>query len=75
MTSSPFDRAGRLQYAAEPMRHVEVHCFGRQLRNRRLATDRGHATKIETIAGYKFTLAFENARDRRDFAHPNGLAS
>ena len=59
--SSDHDRSGRIGYAAELMRYLEVHSFGRRLRNRRLTQDRGRTTKLETIAGYKFTLAFENA--------------
>jgi Glycosyltransferase family 10 (fucosyltransferase) C-term/Fucosyltransferase, N-terminal len=55
------ETSGRTAYATELMRHLEVHSYGRLLRNRRLADDRGWATKLETIAGYKFTLAFENA--------------
>lgn len=59
--SGRHDRSGRLAYAAELMRHAEVHSYGRRLRNRTLARDLGHATKIDTIGAYQFTLAFENA--------------
>jgi hypothetical protein len=59
--SGRHDRSRRLAYAAELMRHIEVHSYGRQLTNRRLARDNGRATKFETIAAYQFTLAFENA--------------
>jgi hypothetical protein len=59
--SGRHDRSGRIAYAAELMRHIEVHSYGGQLRNRSLARDNGRATKLETIAAYQFTLAFENA--------------
>jgi hypothetical protein len=59
--SGRHDRSGRIAYAAEIMHHIEVHSYGRQLRNRSLARDNGRATKLETIAAYQFTLAFENA--------------
>jgi hypothetical protein len=54
-------RSGRFKYATELMRYLDVHSYGKRLRNRRLEQDRGRATKLETIADYKFTLAFENA--------------
>lgn len=59
--SGRHDRSGRGELAAELMRHMELHSYGRCLRNRRLRPDRGRSTKLETIARYKFTLAFENA--------------
>jgi hypothetical protein len=59
--SGTAETSGRTAYAAELMRYLEVHSYGRLLRNRRLSDDRGRQTKLETIAGYKFTLAFENA--------------
>jgi hypothetical protein len=43
------------------MRYIDVHSYGKFRRNRTLADDHGHATKLEMIAAYKFTLAFENA--------------
>lgn len=59
--SGSAETSGRTAYAAELMQHLDVHSYGRLLRNRYLENDRGRATKMETIAGYKFTLAFENA--------------
>ena len=53
--SGRHDRSGRLAYAAELMRHAEVHSYGRRLRNSTLARDLGRATKIETIGAYQFT--------------------
>jgi hypothetical protein len=55
------ETSGRTAYTAELMRQMEVHSFGRVLRNRRLREDRGRATKLSTIGSYRFTLAFENA--------------
>jgi len=59
--SSPFNRSGRLDYAVELMRHMDVHSYGKVLQNRQLVPDQGRPTKLAVIAGYKFTLAFENA--------------
>ena len=59
--SSRWDKSGRLAYARELMRHMELHSYGKQLQNRHLPGDTGRAAKLDTIAGYKFTLAFENA--------------
>ncbi|MBI2839374.1 MAG: alpha-1,3-fucosyltransferase [Acidobacteria bacterium] len=64
LISSRIDRSGRLEYADELMRFLDVHSFGRFRRNRRLIDDRGRPSKLDLIAGYKFTLAFENAIDR-----------
>lgn len=59
--SGRHDLSGRIAYAAELMRHMEVDSYGRHLRNRKLRPDRGQRSKLDTIAGYRFTLAFENA--------------
>lgn len=59
--SSRINRSHRLEYARELMRHVEIHSYGAALRNRRLVPDHGRPSKIQTIANYKFTIAFENA--------------
>ena len=59
--SGAAETSGREAYAAALMGDLEVHSFGRRLRNRRLAEDRGVVTKLETISRYRFTLAFENS--------------
>ena len=59
--SSPYDKSGRRKLATELMRYLDIHSYGRDLRNRWLEEDRGRATKLEVIASYRFTLAFENA--------------
>jgi hypothetical protein len=55
------DRSGRQEYVRELMRHLRVDSYGRCLRNRDPALDEGRRTKLDVIAGYKFTLAFENS--------------
>jgi hypothetical protein len=62
--SSLFDRSGRMSYIRELMAHVDVHSYGRVLRNMNLKEDAGWGTKLRTIADYKFTIAFENAIGR-----------
>jgi hypothetical protein len=59
--SSRINRSHRLEYADELMRHIEVHSYGKFRRTRSLTTDDWRPTKLEVIAAYKFTLAFENA--------------
>lgn len=61
LISSRFDRSGRYRYARKLMRRMPVHSFGRVLNNRRLANDNWRPSKLEAIANYRFTLAFENA--------------
>lgn len=60
--SAPIDRSGRTAYLRELMAHIEVDCYGQLLRNVELRQDLGRTTKLAVIGGYKFTLAFENAR-------------
>lgn len=59
--SSSFDRSGRVLLLEGFMRHLQVHSFGQRCRNRELAHDAGRSTRLETMARYRFTLAFENA--------------
>jgi hypothetical protein len=61
--SNEGERSGRTEYLRELMRHLEVDSFGRALRNRTLALDRGRETLRRVIRGYRFTLAFENSID------------
>ena len=60
--SSGGNRSGRTAYAAELMRYLDVHSYGKVLPNRQIPPpDRGGPTKLAIIADYKFDLAFENA--------------
>lgn len=60
--SSGMNRSGRIEYAEELMRYLDVHSYGKVLRNRQMGSpDRNRPTKLDIIAGYKFDLAFENA--------------
>jgi hypothetical protein len=63
LISARLNRSRRVEYATELMRYLDVHSYGKVLPNRRLSLDQGRPTKLELIAGYKFTLAFENAID------------
>jgi alpha-1,3-fucosyltransferase 10 len=55
------DRSGRMDYVRELMRHMAVDSYGKCLQNRRLPVDDGRASKLATLARYRFTLAFENS--------------
>ncbi len=59
--SSGADRSGRLKYVRELMSCMEVHSYGKALNNRTMDHDDGINSKAQKIAGYKFSLAFENA--------------
>jgi hypothetical protein len=59
--SNPNALSGRSEYVRELMRYVNVDCYGRVLRNRELPRDEGPPSKLETIARYRFDLAFENS--------------
>ena len=59
--SSSVDQSARIRYVTELGRQIEVHAYGKVGRNRFLAEDLGPTTKLEVVAGYKFTIAFENS--------------
>lgn len=59
--SSSFHKSGRLEYLKTLMNYLDVHSYGKVLRNKTIEKDAGYQTKIDTIAHYKFTIAFENA--------------
>ena len=59
--SNSADRCGRLDYVRDLMQYLPVDSYGRCFTNRQLSEDFGATTKLETIARYKFTLAFENS--------------
>lgn len=62
--SNPFNQSGRNEYASMLMTRIKVDSYGAVANNRSLdGPDRGTATVLETIARYKFTLAFENASE------------
>jgi hypothetical protein len=59
--SSRLNRSGRRQYIRELARYLPIDSYGTFMRNKSLANDQGRSSKLEVIARYKFTLAFENA--------------
>jgi len=60
--SAKIDRSGRNDYAAELMKHIDVHSYGRIHNNRQIPVeDQGHATKEAMIGAYKFCIGFENS--------------
>ncbi len=60
--SAKLDRCGRNRYAADLMRHMDIHSYGKFLNNREIGDqDRGSETKQSIISAYKFCLAFENS--------------
>lgn len=62
--SNRFEKSGRTGYVRQLMETLPVHSYGRSLKNRTLPEDLGKETKFDTIARYKFTLAFENSISR-----------
>ncbi|MCL4244889.1 MAG: alpha-1,3-fucosyltransferase [Candidatus Dadabacteria bacterium] len=61
--SSRHDTNGRTEYLREMMKHVEVHSYGKLFRNVPQPKGAGRQFKLDTMARYKFTVAFENASD------------
>jgi len=61
LISSRVDRSGRRAYARELARHIPIDSYGRFLRNRTLPADSWRPTKLDLIARYPFTIAFENS--------------
>ncbi len=61
LISSRTDRSGRRAYARELAHYVPVDSYGRFMQNRRLPRDDWRPTKLEVIARYPFTIAFENS--------------
>lgn len=59
--SSGWDRCGRDDYLRQLMQHVQIDSYGKVEHNIDVVDDRGPATKLATIAGYRFTIAFENS--------------
>lgn len=59
--SSGMNRSGRIEYAAELMRRLDVHAYGKVLRNRCIPDDQWRPSKLDIIANYQFDLGFENA--------------
>jgi hypothetical protein len=58
--SSPYNKSRRLQILFELMRYVRVDSYGKIYQTSRLSEDKGSETKLDIIAHYKFTIAFEN---------------
>ncbi|MEW5804410.1 MAG: glycosyltransferase family 10 [bacterium] len=59
--SSRFNKSGRMEYLKELMKFLDLHSYGKIFRTRVIEKDHGRQTKMDIIARYKFTLAFENA--------------
>jgi alpha-1,3-fucosyltransferase 10 len=60
--SSAYDWSRRVEYLMGLMARLPVDSYGRIFRNGALpGPDRGSVSKLEVVARYKFTLAFENA--------------
>ena len=62
--SSSFHQSGRLTYLKTLLNYLDIHSYGKVLRNKILEKDTGHQTKMDTMADYKFTIAFENAIEK-----------
>jgi len=72
--SSRFNKSGRMEYLKELMKFLDLHSYGKKFRTRAIEKDHGYQTKMDIMARYKFTLAFENAVARdyvtEKFYHP-----
>ena len=61
--SSRYDTNGRTEYLREMMKHIDVHSYGKLFRNGAQPDGAGRQFKLDTMARYKFTVAFENASE------------
>jgi len=61
--SSRYDTNGRTEYLREMMKHIDVHSYGKLFRNAAQPDGAGRKFKLDTMARYKFTVAFENASE------------
>lgn len=59
--SSRCDRSQRRAYARALARHIAIDSYGTFMRNRDLDRDLGRESKLEVMARYPFTIAFENS--------------
>jgi len=59
--SSTYNKSGRIGLLMELMSILDIHSYGKLFQNMNSNSDNGHRFKLDTIATYKFTLAFENA--------------
>ncbi|MEO9874661.1 MAG: glycosyltransferase family 10 [Anderseniella sp.] len=59
--SSKWDKSDRQNYMRDLMQQLDVHSFGRFMRNKRILFDRGEKTKLRVLKNYRYTLAFENS--------------
>lgn len=55
------DRCGRNEYLGELVAAMPVDSYGRLHQTRTLPADQGTASKLATVARYRFTAAFENS--------------
>jgi hypothetical protein len=62
--SSGWNCSGREEYFEELLHWLPIDSYGRSHRNKILSDDRGAESKLAALSGYRFTLAFENARGR-----------
>jgi cellulose synthase/poly-beta-1,6-N-acetylglucosamine synthase-like glycosyltransferase len=61
--SSDWDAWGRVQFLSDVMLHMEVHSYGRKLKNVGHAIISNHHVRHQISSRYRFVMAFENARD------------
>jgi alpha-1,3-fucosyltransferase 10 len=59
--SSRSDKSGRSEYLTALMQQVPVDSYGQVCHTADLVDDRGRSTKLEVMAAYRFTFAFENS--------------
>ena len=59
--SSEVDTSNRRAYLYELAQYMAIGSYGKFMNNRTLAADAGRQSKLDVIATYRFTAAFENA--------------
>jgi len=59
--SSAVNKSQRLEYLTELSQYIDVHHYGRFMKNRDFKNDVGGKSRMEVLSRYKFSIAFENS--------------
>ena len=61
LISSHANKSDRFEYLEELSKHVDIHHYGRFMKNHYIKNDKGRDSKLEVYSRYHFVIAFENS--------------